>query len=177
MFRLTAIERKTLLVAGTAGGTSATFSAPLAALLLSVELMLFEWKPRSLIPVGLASSAAACLRHYINGGHGFFKLTCFRVTPRDHQNLNRTFDDGRGEGKRRQEAAQICNFTVKRRPSHFKNTRKTITPKSANARETAKGQFFWAMNVKGIVTKSPNGAYPGNTRRSVAWGRRRRKGD
>ena len=48
-------ERKTLLVAGAAAGMSATFAAPVAAVLLAVELLLFEWKPRSLIPVALAS--------------------------------------------------------------------------------------------------------------------------
>lgn len=67
MFKLTAMERRTLLVAGAAGGMSATFAAPLAALLLAVELLLFEWKPRSLIPVGLASIAAAGMRHYLIG--------------------------------------------------------------------------------------------------------------
>ena len=54
---LTSAERKTLLVAGAAGGMSATFASPVAAVLLAVELLLFEWKPRSLIPVGLASAA------------------------------------------------------------------------------------------------------------------------
>ena len=62
LFHLTAAERKTLLVAGAAGGMSATFSAPVAAVLLAVELLLFEWKPRSLIPVALASAAAAAAR-------------------------------------------------------------------------------------------------------------------
>lgn len=57
--RLTSHERKTLLVAGAAGGMSATFASPVAAVLLAVELLLFEWKPRSLIPVALASAAAA----------------------------------------------------------------------------------------------------------------------
>src|SRR6185503_20961253 len=55
---LTAAERKTLLVAGGAAGMSATFAAPLASVLLAVELLLFEWKPRSLIPVACASVAA-----------------------------------------------------------------------------------------------------------------------
>src|SRR5205085_4083546 len=63
-FHLTSTERKTLLVAGAAAGMSATFAAPLAAVLLSVELLLFEWKPRSLIPVALASAAAAATRRY-----------------------------------------------------------------------------------------------------------------
>ena len=66
-FHLTSAERRTLLVAGAAGGMSATFASPLAAVLLSVELLLFEWKPRSLIPVALASVAAAATRRYIIG--------------------------------------------------------------------------------------------------------------
>ena len=65
--RLTSSERRTLLVAGAAGGMSATFASPVAAVLLGVELLLFEWKPRSLIPVGLASAAAAATRRYILG--------------------------------------------------------------------------------------------------------------
>jgi chloride channel protein, CIC family len=64
-FHLTSAERKTLLVAGAAAGMSATFAAPVAAVLLAVELLLFEWKPRSLIPVALASAAAATVRRYI----------------------------------------------------------------------------------------------------------------
>ena len=64
---LTSAERKTLLVAGAAGGMSATFATPLAAVLLAVELLLFEWKPRSLVPVALASAAAAATRRYIMG--------------------------------------------------------------------------------------------------------------
>jgi len=67
LFHLTSAERKTLLVAGAAGGMSATFAAPVAAVLLAVELLLFEWKPRSLIPVALASAVAAVLRRYILG--------------------------------------------------------------------------------------------------------------
>ncbi len=49
-FHLTSAERKTLLVAGAAGGMAATFATPLAATLLGVELLLFELKPRSAIP-------------------------------------------------------------------------------------------------------------------------------
>jgi len=63
----TSAERKTLLVAGSAGGMSATFASPVAAVLLAVELLLFEWKPRSLIPVALASASAAATRRYIIG--------------------------------------------------------------------------------------------------------------
>ncbi len=66
-FHLTSAERKTLLVAGAAGGMAATFAAPLAAVLLAVELLLFEWKPRSLVPVALASATAGAVRRYIIG--------------------------------------------------------------------------------------------------------------
>ncbi len=66
-FRLTSVERKTLLVAGAAAGMSATFASPVAAVLLAVELLLFEWKPRSFIPVALASVTAGAARRYILG--------------------------------------------------------------------------------------------------------------
>jgi CIC family chloride channel protein len=66
-FHLTSTERKTLLVAGAAAGMSATFAAPLASVLLAVELLLFEWKPRSMIPVALASATAAAARRYLLG--------------------------------------------------------------------------------------------------------------
>jgi H+/Cl- antiporter ClcA len=71
-FRLTSVERKTLLVAGAAAGMSATFAAPLASVLLAFELLLFEWKPRSLVPVALSSATAALLRHNWIGPAGLF---------------------------------------------------------------------------------------------------------
>jgi H+/Cl- antiporter ClcA len=66
-FHLTSAERKTLLVAGAAAGMSATFAAPVSAVLLAVELLLFEWKPRSLVPVALASATAGAARRYLLG--------------------------------------------------------------------------------------------------------------
>jgi chloride channel protein, CIC family len=67
LFHLTSAERKTLLVAGAAAGMAATFATPVAAVLLAVELLLFEWKPRSAIPVALASATAGAARRYILG--------------------------------------------------------------------------------------------------------------
>jgi H+/Cl- antiporter ClcA len=62
LLHLSADERKTLLVAGAAAGMAATFDAPLAAVLLAVELLLFEWRPRSFIPVAAAVAVATALR-------------------------------------------------------------------------------------------------------------------
>src|SRR5665213_1081849 len=72
LFHLTNHERKTLLVAGAAAGMAATFAAPVAAVLLAVELLLFEWKPRSAIPVALASATAVVARRYLLGSGPIF---------------------------------------------------------------------------------------------------------
>src|SRR5262249_35937488 len=71
---LTAAERKTLLVAGAAAGMSATFSAPIASVLLAVELLLFELKPRSFVPVALASATAMFLRVPLLGTGPIFSV-------------------------------------------------------------------------------------------------------
>lgn len=70
---ITAAERRTLLVAGAAGGMSATFGAPISSVLLAVELLLFEWKPRSLIPVTVASVAAYAVRVLLIGSTPIFQ--------------------------------------------------------------------------------------------------------
>jgi len=72
--RVTAVERKTLLVAGAAAGMAATFNTPLAAVLLSVELLLFEWKPRSLLPVGAAVAVATVVRWQLIGSAPLFLI-------------------------------------------------------------------------------------------------------
>ncbi|HJP65572.1 MAG TPA: chloride channel protein [Actinomycetota bacterium] len=61
-FHLSAIERRCLLVAGAAGGMSAVFGTPVAAVILGVELLVFEWKPRSLVLIALASAVADVVR-------------------------------------------------------------------------------------------------------------------
>jgi len=69
---LTADERKTLLVAGAAAGMAATFNAPLASVLLAVELLLFEWRPRSFVPVVAAVAVATAVRAPLLGGGAIF---------------------------------------------------------------------------------------------------------
>ncbi|NJC71167.1 chloride channel protein [Planosporangium thailandense] len=72
--RLSADERKTLLVAGAAGGMAATFNSPLAAVLLAVELLLFEWRPRSFVPVVASVSTATVARWVLLGGAAIFPV-------------------------------------------------------------------------------------------------------
>jgi H+/Cl- antiporter ClcA len=71
-FHLTAAERKTLLVAGAAAGMTAIFGTPIAAVLLAVELLLFEWKPRSFLPVVAATLVSACWRPMLIGAGPLF---------------------------------------------------------------------------------------------------------
>jgi H+/Cl- antiporter ClcA len=75
LIHLSDAERKTLMVSGAAAGMSAIFATPMAAILLAVELLLFEWKPRSLIPVAVASNTAYTLRWYVIGHGPIFPLT------------------------------------------------------------------------------------------------------
>jgi H+/Cl- antiporter ClcA len=67
-------ERTTLLVAGAAAGMSATFATPIAAILIAVELLLFEWRPRSLVPVAVASVTAGALRIWWLGAGPLFPV-------------------------------------------------------------------------------------------------------
>lgn len=74
LLRMTDSERTTLLVAGAAAGMSATFSCPLSAVLLAVELLLFEWRPRSLVPVAVASVTAGAIRRLLLGPGPIFPM-------------------------------------------------------------------------------------------------------
>ncbi|WP_258198288.1 chloride channel protein [Streptomyces sp. VMFN-G11Ma] len=70
--RVTTDERKALLVAGSAAGMAATFNAPLASILLAVELLLFEWRPRSYLPVAVAAVTATLVRGPLLGTDPLF---------------------------------------------------------------------------------------------------------
>src|SRR6201985_1495660 len=74
-FSLSAAERKTLLVAGAAAGMTAIFGTPIAAVLLAVELLLFEWKPRSLIPLIAACAVAVACRPFAIGAGALFPFS------------------------------------------------------------------------------------------------------
>src|SRR3546814_3573238 len=73
-FHLSAAERKTLLVAGAAAGMTAIFGTPLAAFLLAVEVLLFEWKPRSFVPVVVAAIVSLAWRPLFLGSGPMFPM-------------------------------------------------------------------------------------------------------
>lgn len=82
---LTADERKTLLVAGSAAGVAAALNTPFAAVLLAVELLLFEWRPRSVIPVAAAVCVATTVRAPLIGDGAMFPSTAlFDVSASTH---------------------------------------------------------------------------------------------
>ncbi len=74
LIHTTASERKALLAAGAAAGMTATFGTPISAVLLAVELLLFEFKARSLIPVAFACAAAAAARLAVLGSSAVFSM-------------------------------------------------------------------------------------------------------
>lgn len=71
-FKLSAAERKTLLVCGAAAGMTAIFGTPVAAILLAVEVLLFEWKPRSFVPVVVAALVSLAWRPHLIGSGPLF---------------------------------------------------------------------------------------------------------
>ncbi len=70
----TADERKTLLAAGAAAGMAAIFGTPVSAVLIAIELLLFEYRPRSLVPVAFASATATGIRMLFEGSSGVFQM-------------------------------------------------------------------------------------------------------
>jgi H+/Cl- antiporter ClcA len=74
LLHITAEERKVLLAAGAAAGMAATFGTPVSAVLLAIELLLFEYRRRSVIPVALACAAAAGVRVALVGSAPVFAM-------------------------------------------------------------------------------------------------------
>ncbi|HVU32279.1 MAG TPA: chloride channel protein [Opitutaceae bacterium] len=72
--KLTSNERKTLLAAGAGAGMAATFSTPIAGVILAVELLLFEYKPRSFIPLVIATTLATTARFLLLGPGAMFNV-------------------------------------------------------------------------------------------------------
>lgn len=75
LIHVSADERKTLLAAGAAAGMAAIFAAPVASILLAIELLLFEWRSRSIIPVALAAVTATSIRYQLEGSEAIFAMS------------------------------------------------------------------------------------------------------
>jgi CIC family chloride channel protein len=71
---MTGSERTVLMVAGASAGMAATFNCPMSATLLAVEILLFEWKPRSLVPVAIACVTAGAVRRLLLGGDSLLQM-------------------------------------------------------------------------------------------------------
>jgi H+/Cl- antiporter ClcA/predicted transcriptional regulator len=80
-FHLSAIERRTLLVAGSCAGMAAVFGTPVGAVLFGVELLVFELKPRSLVPIALAVAVASVVRDVFASHHLMQAVPLFPVPP------------------------------------------------------------------------------------------------
>ncbi len=74
VLHVTANERKVLLAAGAAAGMAAIFASPISATILAIELLLFELRPQSLIPVALATVAATGVRYATIGFDAVFPM-------------------------------------------------------------------------------------------------------
>jgi H+/Cl- antiporter ClcA len=70
----TASERKVLLACGAGAGMSATFNTPIAAVILAIELLLFEFRARSFIPLVIASVLAAAVHMQLLGAGPMFTV-------------------------------------------------------------------------------------------------------
>lgn len=75
LIHTTASERKVLLACGAAAGMAATFSAPIAAVILAIELLLFEFKSRSFIPLVISSTLATTVHVWLMGGGPMFSVS------------------------------------------------------------------------------------------------------
>ncbi len=71
---MTGSERTVLMVAGASAGMAATFNCPMSATLLAVEILLFEWKPRSLVPVAIACVTAGAVRRLLLGPQSLLQM-------------------------------------------------------------------------------------------------------
>ncbi|MBW4038069.1 MAG: CBS domain-containing protein [Acidobacteria bacterium] len=71
---MTGSERTVLMVAGASAGMAATFNCPMSATLLAVEILLFEWKPRSLVPVAIACVTAGAVRRLLLGPQSLLEM-------------------------------------------------------------------------------------------------------
>lgn len=81
LLKITANERKILLSAGATAGMSAIFGSPIAAIFLAIELLLFEFSPRAIIPVALACITGAAGHHFLFTAGPVFPIKNLIVIP------------------------------------------------------------------------------------------------
>ena len=112
MFHLSDAERSTLLVAGAAAGMAGVFSTPLAAILLAVELLLFEWRPRSLVPVAVAATTAGALRRFFLGPGPLFPMPAIGGSVSPGAMNNQTWYRMNGDARIAPPSSAACRFRL-----------------------------------------------------------------
>src|SRR2546427_5605076 len=80
LVHMTPYQRRVLLAAGAAGGMAATFVAPFAGILVAIELLLFEFRARSFIPVAISSVVATAVAVHFRGWAPLFPTPAFALT-------------------------------------------------------------------------------------------------
>src|ERR1700712_2617032 len=80
LLKITHHERKILLAAGATAGMAAIFGSPIAAIFLAIELLLFEFSPRSIIPVSIACITGAAGHHFLFGQNPVFAMPAISFT-------------------------------------------------------------------------------------------------
>jgi CIC family chloride channel protein len=93
IMHMTAAERKVLLACGAAAGMSATFNTPIAGVILAIELLLFEFKSRSFIPLVIASTLATAIHMQLLGAGPMFSVASMDFgVPRALPSIRKTSD-------------------------------------------------------------------------------------
>ena len=144
LFHTTASERKVLLACGAAAGMSATFNTPIAGVILAIELLLFEFKARSFIPLVVASTLATAVHMQLLGAGPMFTVTRhgFRHPPRVAV-LSVAWSDLRPGGSRLQQVALLDGRPCSKSCPSTNSGGPQSAP-SASASSDTSSPGFWA---------------------------------
>ncbi len=79
VMKINATERKIILACGACAGMAAIFGSPIASIMLGIELLLFEFSPRSIIPLTLSCAAAAAMHYLLFSTSPIFEMASLPI--------------------------------------------------------------------------------------------------